>query len=60
MPEPVASGRLDGETALVTGGWRGIGAAVCRAYAAAGAAVAVNYPPGSTTSEGARSVSFPL
>lgn len=47
MPETVASGRLDGETALVTGGWRGIGAAVCRAYAAAGAAVAVNYPPGS-------------
>ena len=47
MPETVASGRLDGETALVTGGWRGIGAAVGRAYAAAGAAVAINYPPGS-------------
>lgn len=41
------AGRLEGEVALITGGWRGIGAAVCRAYAAEGAAVAVNYPPGS-------------
>lgn len=45
----MAAGRLAGETALVTGAWRGIGAATCRAYAAAGAAVAVNYPPGSAT-----------
>jgi 3-oxoacyl-[acyl-carrier protein] reductase len=33
---------LKGRTALVTGGSRGIGAAICRALAAAGAAVAVN------------------
>jgi 3-oxoacyl-[acyl-carrier protein] reductase len=34
---------LKGRTALVTGGSRGIGAAICRELAAAGAAVAVNY-----------------
>ena len=33
---------LKGRTALVTGGSRGIGAAVCRALAASGAAVAIN------------------
>jgi 3-oxoacyl-[acyl-carrier protein] reductase len=33
---------LKGHTALVTGGSRGIGAAVCRALAACGAAVAIN------------------
>lgn len=33
---------LKGRTALVTGGSRGIGAAVCRALAKAGAAVAIN------------------
>src|SRR3954447_16760497 len=37
MPE------LDGRVALVTGGSRGIGAAICAELAAAGAEVAVNY-----------------
>lgn len=35
--------RLEGTTALVTGGSRGIGAAICRELASQGAAVAVNY-----------------
>ena len=43
LPEPARrheQGRVQGRTALVTGGVRGIGAAVCRALAAGGASVA--------------------
>ncbi len=41
MPESTAE--LEGRTALVTGGAKGIGAACCRLLAQAGARVAVNY-----------------
>jgi len=39
----MTTGTLHGRTALVTGGSRGIGAAIVRSLARAGAAVAVNY-----------------
>jgi 3-oxoacyl-[acyl-carrier protein] reductase len=44
--------RLEGDVALVTGAWRGIGAAVCRGYADEGAAVAINFPPHHPTARG--------
>src|SRR5471030_1445568 len=39
----MTTGSLHGHTALVTGGSRGIGAAIVRSLAQAGTAVAVNY-----------------
>ena len=39
----MTTGKLQGRTALVTGGSRGIGAAIVRSLAQARAAIAVNY-----------------
>jgi 3-oxoacyl-[acyl-carrier protein] reductase len=48
---PVAAGPLAGQVALVTGGSRGIGAAISGTLAAAGATVAINYVRDSETAE---------
>ena len=45
---------LDGQVALVTGGSRGIGAAVCAELARAGAEVVVNYTANAEAAEGVR------
>jgi 3-oxoacyl-[acyl-carrier protein] reductase len=50
LPEP-AFASLEGKTALVTGGSRGIGAAIARELAAAGASVVVGYRSGQEEAE---------
>ena len=47
-------GELAGKVAVVTGASKGIGAAIARAFAKAGAAVAVNYVAGKADAEAGR------
>src|SRR5262245_18953627 len=56
MPASEGFFRLDGKTAVVTGGGQGIGEAVCRRLAAAGARVVVFDRNGPTAEQVARDV----
>ncbi len=54
MRDPVADGEFAGRTALVTGGSRGIGRAICLRLAESGARVAVNYAANRAAAEETR------